>query len=237
MPVLSGGTPAAPMQEGDNIGNRKRLLAKYGRCFNCRERGNRARDCKISASCKNCKGFHQASLCEAKPQTPSGESGPRPIGPAPVNSPSSMLVGTESRIALQTAQALIKGSRQGRVRILFDSGSHRSFVTTKAASNCELQIVRKEWLSISTFGMDSGLREVARFDVMPLHGDKEQPIEAYVVPDISHISNEHVEVVKNDFPHLRDLWFSDVCQSKDELEIDVLIGADCGNFKPSTEPV
>ena len=46
------------------------------------------------------------------------------------------------------------------------------------------------------------------------------------MPDISHISNEHVEVVKNDFPHLRDLWFSDVCQSKDELEIDVLIGAD-----------
>ena len=46
------------------------------------------------------------------------------------------------------------------------------------------------------------------------------------MPDISHISNEHVEVVKNDFPHLCDLWFSDVCQSKDELEIDVLIGVD-----------
>ena len=187
----------------------------------------------MSACCKNNKGFHHASLCEAKPQTPtqtpSGESSPQPIGPVPVNSPSSMLVGTESRIALQTAQALIKGTRQGRVRVLFDSGSHRSFVTTKAASNYDLQIVRKEWLSISTFGqrgMDSGLREVARFDVMPLHGGKVQPLEAYVVPDISHISNEHVEVVKNDFLHLRDLWFSDVCQSKDELEIDVLIGAD-----------
>ena len=228
-PFCLGGHQPEQCKKVTNVGNRKRLLAKYGRCFNCTERGHRARDCKISASCKNCKGFHHASLCEAKPQATSGESGPQPIVPAPVNSPSSMLVGTESRIALQTAQALIKGSRQGRVRVLFDSGSHRSFVTTKAASNCELQIVRKEWLSISTFGqrsMDSGLREVARFDVMPLHGGKVQPIEAYVVPDISHISNEHVEVVKNDFPHLRDLWFSDVCQSKDELEIDVLIGAD-----------
>ena len=104
------------------------------------------------------------------------------MAPTPVNSPSSMLVGTESRIALQTAQALIKGSRQGRVRVLFDSGSHRSFVTTKVASNCELQIVRKEWLSISTFAqrsMDSGLPEVARFDVIPLHGGKVQPIEAH----------------------------------------------------------
>ena len=172
----------------------------------------------------NCKGFHHASLCEAKPQNPPGERGPQPIGPAPVNSASSMLVGTESRIGLQTAQALIKGSRQGRVRVLFDSGSHQSFVTTKAISNCELQCVRKEWLSKSTFGqrgMDLGLREVAHFDVMPLHGSKEQPIEAYVVPDTSHIRNEHVEVVKNDLPHLHSLWFSDVCSSKDELGLPV----------------
>ena len=53
-----------------------------------------------------------------------------------------------------------------------------------------------------------------------------QALQAYVVPEISHISNEHVEVVKNDFPHLHDLWFSDVCQSKEGLEIDLLKGAD-----------
>jgi len=193
MPVLSGGTPAGTMQEGDNIGNRKRLLVKYVRCFNCTETGHCTRGCKISASLKNCKGFHHASLCKAKPQKPSGESGPQPIEASTVISASSRLVGMESRIDLQTAQALIKGSRQGRVRVLFDSGSHRSFVTTKAVSNCKLQFVRKECLSISTFsqrGMDLGLREVARFDVMPLHGSKEQPIEPYVVPDIAHISNE-----------------------------------------------
>ena len=73
-----------------------------------------------------------------------------------------MLVGTESRIALQTAQALIKGSRKGRVRVLFDSGSHRSLITVKAASSYDLGIARKEWLSISTFGqrtMESGLEK------------------------------------------------------------------------------
>ena len=144
MPVLSGGHQPEQCRKVTNIGNRKRLLVKYGRCFNCTEKGHRTRDCKLSASCKNCKGFHGASLCGAKPQTPSGESSPQLIGAAPVNSPSSMHVGTESRIALQTAQALIKGSRQGRVRVLFDSGTHRSFITTKTASNCELQIVRRE---------------------------------------------------------------------------------------------
>ena len=44
------------------------------------------------------------------------------------------------------------------------------------------------------------------------------------MPEISHITNEHGEVVKNDY--LRDLWFSDVCQTKEELEIDLLIGSD-----------
>ena len=59
-----------------------------------------------------------------------------------------------------------------------------------------------------------------------LRGGRKQALEACVVPEISRTSNEHVEVVKNDFPHLRDLWFSDVCQSKEGFEIDLLIGAD-----------
>ena len=55
-------------------------------------------------------------------------------------------MGTESRIALQTAQALIKGNVPGRVRVLIDSGSLKSLVTTKAARNYGLGIVRKEWV-------------------------------------------------------------------------------------------
>ena len=70
------------------------------------------------------------------------------------------------------------------------------------------------------------MTEVVQFDVMPLQADRSLRFEAYVVPEISHITNEHAEVVKNDYPHLRDLWFSDVCQTKEELEIDLLIGSD-----------
>ena len=112
---------------------------------------------------------------------------------------------------------------------MFDSGSHRSFVTAKADLKYKLPVERKEWITVSTFGQkgkESGLREVVRFDIMPLRGGRVQALEAYVMPEISRISNEHVEVVKNDYTHLRDLWFSDVCQSKEELQIDLLIGVD-----------
>lgn len=84
-------------------------------------------------------------------------------------------------------------------------------------------------MSINTFGhkaKETGLREVVQFDIMPLQANRVLRLEAYVVPEISNITNEHVEVVKNDYPHLRDLWFSDVCQTKEELIIDLLIGSD-----------
>ena len=225
-------TPPEDCKKVKDIKERKKLLLKFGRCFNCIEKGHRSRDCNVTIECKLCKGQHSSCLCEAKPQQASGGNQDRPTGgnsDRPGNNVSAQLVGTECRIALQTAQALIKGGTQGRVRVLFDSGSHRSFVTAKAALKYELPVERKEWITISTFGQkgkESGLREVLRFDIKPLRGGRVQALEAYVVPEISHISNEHVEVVKNDFPHLRDLWFSDVCQSKEELEIDLLIGAD-----------
>ena len=51
-------------------------------------------------------------------------------------------------------------------------------------------------------------------------------MEAYIVPEISSIPNTHVKLVKSDYPHLKGLWFSDVSKGKDEMVIDVLIGAD-----------
>ena len=57
-------------------------------------------------------------------------------------------------------------------------------------------------------------------------GGKAIQIEAFVVPEISRIQNEHLEAAKRDFPHLKAIWLSDVCRHKEELEIDLLVGAD-----------
>ena len=115
-----------------------------------------------------------------------------------------------------------------RVRVLFDAGSHRSFITSKAARRSQLAVIRQDWLGISTFGqrsMDTRLRDVVEIKVSPLESQKVIPIEAYVVPEISSIQNGHVELVKGEYPHLKDLWFSDVCVGLEELEIDILVGA------------
>lgn len=157
----------------------QKLLLKYSRCFKCIEKGHRARNGKVTLASK---GQHSTCLCEAKPSGNSGEPG---------NSGTAQLVGTKCRIALQTAQAMIKGGKQGRIRVLFDSGSHRSFVSARAASKYKT-VGRKEWLTISIVGRksESGLRDVVCFDVMPLRRGRAQMLEAYVVQEILHISNE-----------------------------------------------
>ena len=94
--------------------------------------------------------------------------------------------------------------------MLFDTGSHRSFINSKAAQREQLASIRQEWLGINTFGqrsMDMRLRDVVEVKVSTTDGQKVIPIEAYVVPEISSIQNSHVELEKGEYPHLKGLWF------------------------------
>ena len=54
---------------------------------------------------------------------------------------------------------------------------------------------------------DGGLKEVYRVKVMPVGGGEPVSIEAYAVPTINQIKNEHVEVRKKEYPNLKGLCF------------------------------
>ena len=193
-----------------------------------------ARNCLQKVFCRNCKEQHHTALCEGKNSKKVEEEGDKkgegqhegPVNPVNTNN---AFVATSCRIALQTAQAVVKGDKQRRVRVLFDSGSHKSYVTARTVNAAGLKVVRTELLGLSTFGQkakEMEVRDVVCLDVMPLRSGKVLTLEAYVVPVISRVRNEHIEVVKHNFPHLKDLWFSDVNKTAHELEIDLLIGSD-----------
>ena len=113
--------------------------------------------------------------------------------------------------------------------MLFDSGSHGSFITASVVSSVGLPCVRQELLGLSTLGKkakSSNLTDVVEAEINPLRGEIALKLETFVVPNISPIRNEHIEIVKEDYDHLKKLWFSDVCKNSDELKIDVLMGAD-----------
>ncbi|XP_028409311.1 uncharacterized protein LOC114531911 [Dendronephthya gigantea] len=147
-----------------------------------------------------------------------------------VTTPNSNLhAGTGSLVALQTARGVLRGERVVKVRVLFDAGSHRSFVTSKAAGLANPRGIRRELLGINTFGqkcVKAEHREVVELKLEPLNGNKVITLEAFVVPEICSIGNSHVEIARREYKHLEGIWFSDVSKSEDELEVDVLIGAD-----------
>ena len=219
-----------------DLKERKNIIRKYARCFNCLKKGHRSRDCRSNVKCQLCRGPHNTALCEGGGQEqdcpiPNSEQGwgnGESVSGFAAN-PSNLHVGSECRVALQTAQGIVKGQRQGKARILFDTGSHRSFVTAKIVSNLGLQRVRQELLGISTLGnrsRESHMTDVVELDIMPLGGGSALKVKAFVVPEISSVRNEQIELVKRDYTHLRNLWFSDVCKEREELEIDILVGAD-----------
>lgn len=70
------------------------------------------------------------------------------------------------------------------------------------------------------------MRDVVEIKVSPVRGQKVIQIDTYVVHKISSIQNGHVELARNEYPHVKDLWFSDVCKDQEELEIDVSVRAD-----------
>ena len=121
----------------------------------------------------------------------------------------------------------MKGSP--RVRVLFDTGSHKSFVSRKVVKAAGVPAKRKEWIEIKSFGQEKAegkLHDVFELEVLPVTGEESVKIEAYGVEYVSQIRNEHVELKKRDYSHLQGLWFSDVCKENEVLEIEVLIGAD-----------
>ena len=161
---------------------------RVARCFKCKKKGHRARDCKIDVLCNNCgPAGHHVCLCDVRnaqqvPPVAEYQFSPNGQDKTPiVTSPSSLHVGTGERVALQTAHAVIRGvGKPYRVRVLFDTGSHRSFITSKAAQCVKLASIRREWLGIITFGQcseDMHLRDVVEVKVSPTDGQKVIPIE------------------------------------------------------------
>ena len=67
------------------------------------------------------------------------------------------------------------------------------------------------------------MRDVVSFGITPVFGGKSINVECFVVPEIANIVNEHVEVVKHNYPHLRRVYFSDVAKYKEELKVDILV--------------
>ena len=111
----------------------KQALINSDRCFVCLKPGHRAFKCKSKQQkCHICRGKnHHVAICPNLGQDK--ESSRNVTTPSATLNPHASTwvgsTGSEGGVALQTALAVVDDKKESRVRVLFDTGSQKSFIT------------------------------------------------------------------------------------------------------------
>ena len=115
------------------------------------------------------------------------------------------------------------------VRILFDSCSQKSYISARLRNELQLPTIRTDRILVKTFGKEEGSLkscDVVQVAVDCVDGMKVF-VNAYVVPLIcSPITNQPINFAQSHYPHLRNIELSDQASGGEELEVDIMIGAD-----------
>ena len=154
---------------------RKQCLRHLGRCFVCLKRGHIGKDCRSSQHCPNCRGRHHVSICpsqSSKDVSSSKNSGSSQqtarsastdVKSASSHSTMSMHISTHTPVLLQTAVTHVcapgKPHFTCSTRLIFDSGSQISYISSRLRELLSLTTEKTEVMKISTFGKDNGTME------------------------------------------------------------------------------
>ena len=149
---------SASCDKVQDVKARKDILLKSGRCFNYLKDNHKLKECRSPKTCRRCHQRHHQSICsvlsaEAEtfiPQsnaTNSVTSGTNEIINSTASSNTTNTTEFKGGILLQTAKAIAcdeTSQKQTCVRILFDCGSQRSYVTESLCSKLDLSPVRSD---------------------------------------------------------------------------------------------
>ena len=222
---------------------RKKILSTKNRCFICLCPGHVARNCRTNMRCLKCNRRHHSTICDCySKETVHGKSETNEMREnrgtsleTTSQSTTNMHVNAKNSVLLQTARVQVKPPQKQQsstVRLVFDSGSQKSYITKEVKDALDLPVVGKDKLLIKTFGDTSPkitTCEIVQVGLLCKDG-AEFIMHAYVVPVIcTPISNQVLSAAIDKYEHLRGLDLADYCEG-DALDIDktvgILVGAD-----------
>jgi len=142
-------------------------------------------------------------------------------------------VDVSAPVLLQTARTFVckvnnpKDTRE--VRVIFDCGSQRSYITDELKNYLMLDPVCTETMLIKTFGAENCSRQVC--DVVELEvalqTEGSMRMSFLSVPSICEpISGQAVTYAIGSYKELESLKFSDYSQGDGDVEVDILVGLD-----------
>ena len=211
-----------------SVEERRKKLREAGRCFICLRRGHLARLCHSKKKCAHCSGRHHDSICSRVAPEPPTKAAPslNPEAAAFESTASTLCVGATKSVLLPTAQVDVYKSETPqqtlRVRAILDTGSQRSYITSRVKEALTLRKEGERCMAITTFGsVECNVQkcEVVQLCLKTRDGGR-LLIEAFVVPVIC----APLSIAK--YPHLSKLDLADFADESKSLEIDLLVGAD-----------
>ena len=234
----------------DSIEERKQILRDAGRCFVCLRKGHIARQCNSRSRCPHCSGRHHGSICggqkpalgDDKPKEAGGSTstmtnlatGMNPAAvPFRTTTSTALCTSGSQAILLQTAQATVSNptalEKSCHVRIVFDCGSQRSYVTEQVARRLSLATEGEKSLTIMTFGSkreQTRVCKLVRLGLATKDGTL-KPLRLFTVPMICEpIACQPISICCSDFDHLTGIDLADSSGGYGSLEVDILIGSD-----------
>ena len=140
---------------------------------------------------------------------------------------------TSMPILLQTAKAAIyrpgQPNKKFLARLILDSGSQRSYVTTTVKDKLRLPSERKQTISVKTFGSteeNTQSVDVVHLCITTEHGDDVQ-LSAFVIPLICDpLQSQSIVHASVTHAHLRGLKLADYSTGEDDIMVDILVGSD-----------
>ena len=219
-----------------DIAARRAILRRKGKCFACLKSGHIVRHCPSKFRCPKCGNNHHISLCEGikpKQNPPKPKQEQQPIQQGNQTS-ANVCTNSNVSVLLQTASATVgnpNAPQQSKTksRIVFDSCIQKSYISSRLRNSLGLETVSKQSLLVKTFGNE--YPKLMSCDLVQVSITATDGLELYVnafsVPVIcSPISNQAVELAMKQYPHLRGLNLADNSSPSNDVDIDILIGAD-----------
>ena len=202
-----------------NVEARLEIIRKQGRCFLCLNKGHLFKNCQSKYLCHKCNRKHHVSICTGDKQSE--------------NTTHITFASVTNSVLMQTASAEISNlysEHKSNTRILFDSGSDRSYISQESCERLKLTPVRSEPLLVNTFGTNEAKRQtlnVYRFKVLSKGSNEFNVVEAYGVPVVcSPLTRQNIKFVEENYPHVQGLVLADKNIDGKTLAVDVLIGLD-----------
>lgn len=194
-----------PLQE------RKALLKD--KCYRCLKGNHRAKECNQRKKCYHCKStHHNSAIC------PNRESQNRAIT-------MHLKENKHSTTLLQTAILEVQGKTAGvKLRALLDTGSQRSYITSKAAHELGLEIIEDNSLIVYTFGSNTPKEIESPMTEIEILTSPPRKIKLNIMPYITEdISCPSPSLSSRISPKLRNKLADDGSLGR---KVDILVGND-----------